>query len=160
PGAQVADRPAVVADASVLFASILEYNPEVGPVDDDELPAGMPFSSTAVFETWLWSSGPASEVLDELAGVGVEPLEVRPRDGYAAEQTLVSARWVLDLVTALGAGAAALGGAVLLLFAVRRADRDRVAELLLTRMGTSRGELRLTRALEMGLVTLRAVSAA
>ena len=159
PGTDVSAQRAVVADAAMLFNRILEQNANVGP-EDELMAEGVLRVSAAVFERWLLSSEPASEVLDELAALGIEPLEVVTRDEIAAQPELVSARWVLDLVIALGACAALLAGGVLLLFAVRRADRDRVAELMLARMGASDGELRITRALEMAFVTLQALAAA
>lgn len=159
PGTQVSSQNAVVADASVLFNQILERNGNVG-IEDELEAEGVMQVSAAVFERWLWSSRPAEEVVDELAALGIDPLEVVTRDEFAADADLLSAGWVLDLVTALGAGAALLAGGVLLLFAVRRADRDRVAELMLARMGSTDGELRVTRAIELAFVALRALSAA
>jgi hypothetical protein len=139
----------------VLFNQILEQNGSVG-IEEELEAEGVMQVSAAVFERWLWSSRPAEEVVDELAALGIDPLEVVTRDEFAAQAELLSSRWVLDLVTALGGSAALLAGGVLLLFAVRRADRDRVAELMLARMGSTDGELRVTRAMELSFVALRA----
>jgi hypothetical protein len=159
PGTQVSAQSAVVADATVLFNQILEQNGNIG-IEDELEAEGIMQVSAAVFERWLWSSRPAEEVVNELAALGIHPLEVVTRDEFAAHADLLSASWVLDLVTALGGSAALLAGGVLLLFAVRRADRDRVAELMLARMGSTDGELRVTRAMELSFVALRALSAA
>jgi hypothetical protein len=159
PGTEVSTQSAVVADATVLFNQILEQNGSVG-IEEELEAEGVMQVSAAVFERWLWSSRPAEEVVDELAALGIDPLEVVTRDEFAAQAELLSSRWILDLVTALGGSAALLAGGVLLLFAVRRADRDRVAELMLARMGSTDGELRATRAIELSFVALRALSAA
>lgn len=142
---------AVVVDAATLFAGLSEeYDPRVMP---PRLGGG------SGFRTQLWSARPAHEVEAALAVVGVSG---RTSTVVEAERApgLRGATWPLGYLVALGTCAALLGLVAVLVHAVRAGERDRVAELLLRRLGLTRRALVAARLREVGAVLAVAGAAA
>lgn len=101
-----------------------------------------------IIDTELWSALPETEVAAFLASREVSaPVATRAQ----AEQApgLRGASWPLDYLVALGACAALLALVALVLHAVRAADRDRLGEVMLRRMGMPAGRLTAARAAEV-----------
>ncbi|WP_225755318.1 hypothetical protein [Actinotalea sp. Marseille-Q4924] len=157
PVARVAAFPGVTGRALVVDAtSFLSTIP--GAVHPSvERP---PISPPTVLDTELWSTRPVAEVTDFLAAREVSaPVQTRTE----AEQTpgLRGASWPLDYLVALGACAALLALVAMVLHGVRAADRDRLGEVMLRRMGMPAARLRQARAREvvwaLGLAGLAAL---
>lgn len=113
-----------------------------------------------LLETELWSSRPVGEVEAFLAArEAAAPVSAARA---LAEQTpgLRGASWPLDYLVALGACAGLLGVVAMVLHAVRAADRDRLGELMLRRMGLPASRLLEARAREAaGVLALAGLAA-
>lgn len=145
---------ALVADAGALFDRVSGADPTVVPSD------GIPLSEDGGFQSEVWSAQDPLALEEMLGSAGVEATGLRTLASVEQTPGVRGSRWPLGYLLALGGCAGLLSGAVLLLYAVRVADRDRVGELMLTRMGVTARELTWARARELALLLLRAGVAA
>jgi hypothetical protein len=145
---------AVVVDAKRMFAAVPGFDPTVL-----RHPTGL---DAGAFTAEVWSSKGSQAVRAGLENRR-RPITVDGALRQEEAQTrsrLLAARWSSGYVVALGACAVLLVGAVALLLAVRLADRDRVSDVLLRRMGFTAQDLALARTWEVAGVVGSALVAA
>ena len=143
----------VYAGARQLFDEI----PGLEPMVLQDPPSNGPGGE---FSAEIWSSRDSTNVAGFLAARGLEARDTRLREQAQASSTLVAAGWSAGYVVALGTGAMLLVGAAALLLAVRLADRDRVSDILLRRMGYSPRDLTAARTWEVAAVVASSLLAA
>ena len=144
----------LVVDARRMFKEIPFANPTVFRRPED--PGAGAFNA----EIWSAQSSRAVRAGLENRRKPIEAGATLRREEAAARSRLLAAHWSSGYVVALGAGAMLLVGAAALLLAVRLADRDRVSDVLLRRMGFSARDLALSRTWEVAWVVGSAVVAA
>jgi hypothetical protein len=143
----------LVVDAERMFGEIPTFNPTL---------LNSPIPNAGAFTAELWSRQGSAAVAKGLAAHR-PPLVAGPtqrREEAATQSRLLAARWSSGYVVALGAGAILLVGAAALLLAVRLADRDRVSDVMLARMGFSARDLAAARTWEVASVVGSALVAA
>jgi hypothetical protein len=143
---------AVVVDAKRLISMIPGFDPT--------LLQGAASSGSGVFSAEVWSQRSSASVSAAIDRAGLIVQHSRLREQARTDSDLLAAGWSSGYVVALGAGAVLLVGAAVLLLAVRLADRDRVSDVLLRRMGYSPRDLALARTWEVAGVVGSALLAA
>ncbi|MCL3861780.1 hypothetical protein [Actinotalea sp. K2] len=144
----------LVADATRVFTDVPFADPTLVPESSD------PGLRAGGFRAAVWSGGGAVELEQMFTDAELAPPDVLTREVAAQRPGVRGALWPLEYLVALGAAATVLGVAVLLLHAVRVAERDRLGDLLLTRIGVTGRELTRARAGEMAGLLVRAAVAA
>ena len=132
---------AVLADAEQLFDLVPDFDPTVR-----RTALG---SDAGAFTAELWSTRGSAAVAAGLDRDGLVPGKTLLRERASTGSRLLAAGWSSGYVIALGAGAVLLVAAAALLLAVRLADRDRVSDVLLRRMGFSARDLAAARTWEV-----------
>jgi hypothetical protein len=142
----------VVAEPT-FFRAVPRWDPRLAPAAESLSPR--PF-----FETWLWSSRPASDVVTYVDSHATRPTVVTTVDQSALHPPLVAAERSLGYQLALAAFLAVTSLVAAAVYARRLVRRSRGADALLARVGLGRRGVAWARAWELVVVVLTALVAA
>ncbi|MCR6030955.1 hypothetical protein GGQ22_05815 [Nocardioides sp. zg-579] len=143
-------------EAAVIAASSRVF-PLLPPTLDPRDPLAV--ADVGAFSAEVWSGAAPTDLREALRSAGLPPTTVATAAGAAVGEGLLATSWAAQYVVVLGLVVLLLALAVVLALGLRLADRDAVADVLLTRMGWRPRQLEAARTWEVVRAVLTAAAA-